>query len=191
MLTTLELQADEPAPDRCGTCTRCIDACPTSAILEPYVLDSRRCISYWTIEARGSISPEIRADIGRHVFGCDICQDVCPWNRKAAVTTDPAFQSRPGLFNPPLERLARITEDEFREMFRHSAVRRARYRGFLRNVCLAMGNSGDPGFIPELARLAEHPDEIVREHAQWALDQLKTKSREPGADQDTHEGAHV
>lgn len=185
VLTTLELEADAPAPDRCGSCTACVEACPTGALviqdparpgprgasLPPHLLDSRRCISYWTIEEKGAIEPGMRAGIGRHVFGCDICQDVCPWNREAATTADPAFAPRDGLFDPPLEQLARITEDEFRSMFRHSAIRRAKYRGFLRNVCVAMGNSGDPKFTPELRRLAAHPDPLVSEHAHWALNQ--------------------
>ncbi len=173
VLTTLELEPDVPAADRCGTCTRCIDACPTGAILEPRVLDSRRCIAYWTIEAKGAIAEEMRAGIGRHVFGCDICQDVCPWNRRAPATTEEAFQPRPGLFHPPLEELARITEEQFQELFRSSPIRRAKYRGFLRNVCLAMGNSGDSKFIPELARLSDHADPLIREHATWALTRLQ------------------
>lgn len=174
VLTTLELEPDVPAPDRCGTCTRCIEACPTGAILEPYVLDSRLCISYWTIEAKGAIPVEMRPGLGRHVFGCDICQDVCPWNRKAPSGGEPAFQPRPGLFNPPLEELARISEEQFREMFRDNPVQRAKYRGFMRNVCVAMGNSGDAKFVPELERLAAHPDELIREHAAWALERLRS-----------------
>ena len=174
VLTTLELEPDLPAVDRCGTCTRCLDACPTGALLEPRVLDSRLCISYWTIEARGSIPVEMRAGLGRHVFGCDICQDVCPWNRKAPASQEESFLPQAGLFNPPLEELARISEEQFRELFRNSPIRRARYRGFLRNVCVAMGNSGDWKFLPELERLAAHPDELVREHAAWALERLRS-----------------
>lgn len=172
VLTTLELPPDDPAPDRCGSCTKCIEACPTGALLGPRVLDSRRCISYWTIEARGAIPEQMRPGIGRHVFGCDICQDVCPWNRKAAVTEQSAFQPRDGLFNPPLDQLAEITKQQFDQMFRNSAVRRAGYRGFLRNVCVAMGNSGDPRFVPQLQRLAEHPDPVIGEHAAWALNRM-------------------
>jgi len=176
VLTTLELPADVPAPGRCGSCTRCIEACPTQALVAPRVLDSRRCISYWTIEHRGSIPHEMRAGIGRHVFGCDICQDVCPWNRRAAVTHDAEFQPRDGLFNPPLEELARITEDDFHRLFRNSPVRRAKYRGFMRNVCIAMGNSGDLKFLPELERLAEHTDALISGHAQWALSAIREKN---------------
>ncbi len=197
VLTTLELEPDQPAADRCGSCTRCIDACPTGAILEPRVLDSGRCISYWTIEAKGPIPDEMRAGIGRHVFGCDICQDVCPWNRKAPISTEAAFQPRPGLFNPPLEELAQISEEQFRELFRDSPIRRARYRGFLRNVCVAMGNSGDGKFIPELERLAAHPDELIREHAGWALQRLRPGAGVPRAaaameqEEGRDAGAHV
>ncbi len=172
VLTTLDLEPDAPAPDRCGSCTACLDACPTGAILEPRVLDSRRCISYWTIEERGAIDPAMRPGIGRHVFGCDICQDVCPWNRKAPASGEAACAPQNGCFNPPLEQLARISEGEFRQMFRHSPLRRAKYRGLLRNVCVAMGNSGDSKFVAELQRLGWHADPLVREHARWALARL-------------------
>lgn len=137
LLTSLALEPDSPQPDRCGTCTRCIEACPTAA-LTPYELDATRCISYLTIELRGEIPEEHRAGIGRHVFGCDICQEVCPWNSRAPVTADPAFAPRE--FAPPLEKLATVTEEEFREMFRHSAVKRAKYEGFMRNVTIAIEN---------------------------------------------------
>lgn len=177
ILTSLELEADAPAPDRCGTCRRCIEACPTEALVPTgraegpgYALDARLCISYWTIELRGAVPEEHRAQAGPHVFGCDICQDVCPWNRRAPVTPDPAFEAREAA--PPLEKLAALGEAEFDEMFRASPVRRARYSGFLRNVAVAMGNSGNPGFRPALEKLAEGEDPLVREHARWALDRL-------------------
>ena len=216
ILTTLELEPDEPVSDYCGTCTRCIDACPTGAIVEPYVLDATRCISYFTIELKGTIPEEFRPGMGRHVFGCDICQDVCPWNRKAPVTLLPAFQPRAlgfqsrareragtaganqsrdsngavkdvsdpqaapvTAFNPPLESLANLTADEFREFFRRSPLQRARYRGLLRNVAVAMGNSGLPKFRPALQNLAQHPDPVVQEHARWALGKLE---KAPSAD---------
>jgi epoxyqueuosine reductase len=175
VLTTLELPPDDPAPDRCGSCTKCIEACPTGALLGPRVLDSRLCISYWTIEARGAIPEQMRAGIGRHVFGCDICQDVCPWNRKASATRQLAFRPRHGLFNPPLEELAEISEQQFGRTFRDSPIRRAGYQGFLRNVCLAIGNSGAPKFVPQMRRLAEHSDPVIREHAIWALEKLNHK----------------
>jgi len=166
LLTSLELEPDAPPPDRCGTCSRCIDACPTAA-LTPYELDATRCISYFTIELRGAIPEEHRKGVGRHVFGCDICQDVCPWNRRAPSNADALFHPRE--FAPPLEKLAALSEEEFREMFRGSPVKRTKYSGFLRNVAIAMGNSGDPKFLEALQRLAESEDEVVREAAIWAL----------------------
>ncbi len=170
VLLSVELEPDCPPPDRCGTCTRCTDACPTGAIGPARTLDSRLCISYYTIELRGEIPEPARAGLGRHVFGCDICQDVCPWNRKAPLTADPAF--RPRDFAPPLERLAALSEEEFRALFRGTAITRARYSGFLRNVAIAMGNSGRPEFRPLLERLARHDDPVVREHSKWGLARL-------------------
>ncbi|MBS1858699.1 MAG: tRNA epoxyqueuosine(34) reductase QueG [Acidobacteria bacterium] len=169
-LVSLDLTPDTPPPDRCGTCTRCIDACPTAALIPGKGLDARRCISYYTIELRSPIPEHERASLGAHVFGCDICQDVCPWNRRAPFTLDPAFQ--PAHFAPRLDRLAAIEESEFREMFRDSPISRTRYRGFLRNVAIAMGNASDPHFRPALERLAAHPDPLIAEHAQWALARL-------------------
>ena len=166
LLTSLDIKPDSPPPDRCGTCTRCIDACPTAA-LTPYELDATRCISYFTIELRGAIPEEHRRRMGRHVFGCDICQDVCPWNRRAPVTGDELF--RPREFAPPLGKLAALSEAEFREMFRGSPVKRTRYSGFLRNVAIAMGNSGASKFRPVLQRLAASEDAVVSEAARWAL----------------------
>jgi epoxyqueuosine reductase len=170
LLLSIDLTPDQPPPDRCGTCTRCIDACPTGAIPEPYTLDSRRCISYFTIELRGAWPEEARAAAGAHVFGCDICQDVCPWNRRAAVTADPAFA--PLHFAPPLEQLAALSRDQFRDMFRGTPVTRARYSGFLRNVAIAMGNSGLVRFREPLERLAESDDAVVAEAARWGLEHL-------------------
>jgi epoxyqueuosine reductase len=171
LLVSLEIEPDAPPPDRCGTCRRCIDACPTAALVPDgsgYTLDSRLCISYFTIEARGASPPEQRAKIGNHVFGCDICQDVCPWNGRSPVAT--AFEAEH--FAPPLEKLARLSEAEFNEMFRGSPVRRARYGGFLRNVAVAMGNARSEKFRRPLEKLAESGDPLVAEHARWALDQL-------------------
>jgi epoxyqueuosine reductase len=172
ILTSLEFTPDMPAPDRCGTCTRCIDACPTDAILAPYQLDSNRCISYLTIERRGSIPEELRADMGRHIFGCDICQDVCPWNRKAPVSAAPEFEARPGLVNPALSWLAEMSSEEFREVFRGSPIRRTKHSGLRRNVAIAMGNSGNREFAPLLDKLAEDEDESVAESARWAKRRL-------------------
>ena len=173
ILTDLELQHDTPAPDRCGTCTRCIDACPTGAILEPYVLDSRRCISYTTIELRGEIPVSDRAGIGQHLFGCDICQDVCPWNRKAPYATDSAFQPKPGLFWPEIERLLEMSEDDLRVSIRGTAMKRAKVKGLLRNLMVVAGNSGAREFLPKLRRFLTHDDEHVRSHAEWAIRKLE------------------
>jgi epoxyqueuosine reductase len=172
MLTSVPLTPDLPAQDSCGSCTRCLDACPTHAFPAPYQLDATRCIAYLTIELRGSIPEDLRAGIGRQVFGCDICQDVCPWNRKAPVTTAAELQPRPALVNPHLERLARLTPEEFRETFRGSPVKRAKHAGLLRNVAVAMGNSGERRFLPVLRDLCEHEDSIVSEHARWAMGKL-------------------
>ena len=176
ILTSLELQPDLPAPDRCGTCTRCIHACPTDAILAPYQLDSNRCISYLTIEKRGSIQDEdLLQGIGRHVFGCDICQDVCPWNRKAPASSAPEFQPRPLLVNPALEWIAEVSEEEFRQSFRGSPIRRAKRKGLRRNAIIAMGNSGNPEFLSLLDRIAQNKDEdeLISESARWAANRLR------------------
>jgi epoxyqueuosine reductase QueG len=267
ILTSLELAPDLPAPDRCGSCTACLDACPTKALVEPYVMDASRCISYLTIELKGSIPDHFRPKIGGNIFGCDICQDVCPWNssrqpsaispqqvasqqpqltvsyppsaisyqqiaspqlhssdkscvREAATTKVPQFHPMTvelthaalsdggapeqlttdngplttttprlttdhgpltmdaasfSLFNPPLDALALFSEKDFRRIFAHSPIKRAKYRGWLRNLCVAMGNSGDERFVPWLERAARHSDSIVREHAAWALERLRGK----------------
>src|SRR5580700_9501268 len=168
------LPLDLPAPDRCGTCTRCITACPTQAITAPGVLDARLCISYLTIEKRGEIPEDLRAGMGRHVFGCDICQDVCPWNRKAPATSAPEFQPREGLVNPALDWLAEMQPEEFRQVFRGSPVRRAKLSGLRRNAVIAMGNSGNKKFAPTLMKLSDDPDPVLAESARWSLEQLST-----------------
>jgi epoxyqueuosine reductase len=173
LLVSLDIAPGAPPPDRCGTCTRCIDACPTSAIVPSgsgWALDSRLCISYYTIELRSAIPAGARAEIGNHVFGCDICQDVCPWNTRSPICSEPDFSARQ--FAPPLERLARLTEEEFRDIFRGSPVRRARYAGFLRNVAVAMGNARSEKFREPLKKLAQSDEPLVAEHARWALGQL-------------------
>jgi len=177
ILTSLELAPDLPAPDRCGTCTRCIEACPTDAILAPYQLDSNKCISYLTIEKGGSIQEDLRAGMGRHIFGCDICQDVCPWNRRASATTVPEFDPRPGLVNPALAWLAEMSVEGFRDVFRGSPIRRAKRTGLRRNAAIAIGNSGNPQFLPLLEELAADQDESVAESARWAMERLR-KSNE-------------
>jgi epoxyqueuosine reductase len=174
ILTSLELAPDMPAPDRCGTCTRCIEACPTDALLGPHQLDSNRCISYLTIEKRGSIPVDLRAGMGPHVFGCDICQDVCPWNRKAPVSTAPEFEARPDLVNPALAWIAEMSGEEFRAIFRGSPIRRTKRSGLRRNAAIAMGNSGNREFLPLLDQLAADEDESVSQSARWAKTQLTT-----------------
>jgi epoxyqueuosine reductase len=170
LLTTLDLEPDLPPPDRCGTCTRCIDACPTAAIIPSpaggFELDSRLCISYFTIELRDSIPVDQRKKIGNNIFGCDICQDVCPWNGRRTIVDDSADPT------VPLERMAELTEAEFRNIFRGTAISRAKYAGFLRNVAVAMGNSGSPKFRSALEKLATSPHPLVAEHAAWALTRL-------------------
>lgn len=225
ILTNLSLAPDLPAPDRCGSCTACLDACPTGALVEPYVMDATRCISYLTIELKGSIPQDLRKGIGSNIFGCDICQDVCPWNGKGrcqvsgargqaeefkpmTISHQPSAASRQrtadghassnqnrkspiqnppdtrhltpdtfSLFAPPLAVLASMTEEDFRLNFQRSPIRRAKYRGWLRNLCVAMGNSGDARLVPNLQELAAHPDPVVREHAEWALAQLGSAPR--------------
>jgi len=203
ILTTLDLQptlgANElPPPDLCGACRRCLDACPTQAFVEPYVMDARKCISYLTIELRGPIPEEFREPMGSHVFGCDICQDVCPWNRRAPIATVPQFQARifspaaeklnstslppqaESFYLPRLEWLLGLSEADFRELFRGSPVKRAKWRGLMRNACIALGNSGlrpgtaDHGRVSELLnRLAGSEDQVLAESARWALSRIQ------------------
>jgi epoxyqueuosine reductase len=176
LLTSLEAQPEHPnwvVPDRCGTCRRCLDACPTDALFAPYQMDATRCISYLTIEHRGAIKPELMEGMGRQVFGCDICQDVCPWNRKAPVTADPELEARAELVNPALEALASMDEKSFEQTFNGSPVRRAGFIGVRRNVAIAMGNSGEPRFANLLRNWATAADEGLGAAASWALTKLK------------------
>lgn len=203
ILATLELEptlgvGEVPAPDLCGSCTRCLDACPTQAFVEPYVMDARKCISYLTIELRGSIPEELREPMGKHVFGCDICQDVCPWNRRAPVSTLAQFQPRnlsshqargseasasaknDSLFRPRLEWLLSLSEEDFRELFHGSPVKRTKWRGLLRNACIAAGNSkvtrgslSHARICERLGKLAVCGDFVVAESAQWALSRIQ------------------
>jgi epoxyqueuosine reductase len=178
ILTSLELPADTPAPDRCGSCTRCIDACPTQAIVAPGKLDARLCIAYLTIEKRGTVPEELRSEMGHHIFGCDICQDVCPWNNKAGnapPTSLPEFQPQEQLYYPDLRWLAQLDEETYRRVFRGSPVKRTKYSGLKRNVAIAMGNSGNKGFVEDLRRMAGEADPVVAEHAEWAIRKLDDK----------------
>ena len=175
ILTSLDLAADLPAPDRCGSCTRCLKACPTEAFVGPGKLDASRCIAYLTIEKRGTIPEELRTGIGHHLFGCDICQDVCPWNRKpgnAPVSAAPEFQPVEGFFHPDLRSLALMDEETYRRTFRGSPVKRAKFSGLRRNVAVAMGNSGNREFLPLLEEMADGDDPVVAEHARWAIERL-------------------
>ena len=174
LLTSLRITADpQVADDRCGTCTRCIDACPTQAILpldgRRHTVDARLCIAYLTIELRGDVPEELRAAMGNHIFGCDICQDVCPWNARAPVTDEfaPLHAAR------PLEALAALTPEQFQQLYRDTPVPHARYTGFLRNVAIAMGNGGDERYRPALEELARHPSATIAESARWALKVLR------------------
>jgi epoxyqueuosine reductase len=177
IITSLQLAADAPPPDRCGTCSRCIESCPTDAFVpagDTWAIDSRRCIAYFTIELRSEIPQQYRAAMGPHVFGCDICQDVCPWNSRAPVTD--AFDTVHAA--PSLAECAELSESEYRNMFHDSPMSRAKYAGFLRNVAVAMGNTREQRFREPLERLSRHTNSMVAEHAQWALNQMK-KVEEP------------
>jgi epoxyqueuosine reductase len=177
--TSLEVPSPAAiAEDRCGSCRRCIEACPTGALTDPYQMDASLCISYLTIEKRGEIPVELRQKIGRQVFGCDICQDVCPWNRKAPVTKDNQLQLRPELVNPALEWLAELDDAAFAHHFFGSPVKRARLSGVRRNVAIAMGNSGIKSFLPRLREWQASMDSALAEAAGWAIEQLK--NGEPG-----------
>jgi epoxyqueuosine reductase len=181
IITSLELP---PAPiklpeDRCGSCTRCLDACPTGALTAPYQMDASLCIAYLTIEKRGPIPEPLRSQMGRQVFGCDICQDVCPWNRRAPLSGDADLGVRPELVNPALAWLAELDAEGFRNWFRKSPVERAKLTGLLRNTAIAMGNSGLASYLPTLREWARGPDPVLAEAAQWAADRLA--STEPEA----------
>ena len=178
IVTSLELPADHAvniAADRCGSCTRCIDACPTDAIIAPHLLDANRCIAYLTIEKKGIIAEELRAPMGRHVFGCDICQDVCPWNRRAPISTSEELQPREQLVNPALDWLAALDNAAFKRLFKGSPVERTQLKRLRRNTAIAMGNSGNPDFLPQLRIWATGDDAVLAETARWASDRLRSK----------------
>jgi epoxyqueuosine reductase len=178
LLTSLEAEREKvpaPLPDRCGSCQRCLQACPTGALIAPYQMDAGRCIAYLTIEHRGAIAPELMEKMGGQVFGCDICQEVCPWNRKPPISADPELTARPELVNPALDWLAAMDEAEFEGHFNGSPVRRASFLGLRRNVAVAMGNSGLRRFAPLLEAWAEATDEGLRATARWAREKLKAR----------------
>lgn len=166
---------EEPHPNRCGTCTRCIPACPTGAIVAPGVIDSRRCISYLTIEHRGPIPHELRPLIGDWVFGCDLCQEVCPWNRHSKTATEPAFAPRPDRVYPDLVGLLSLSQEAFSARFKGSAIKRTKRHGLARNAAIALGNARDPATVPALATaLIQDPEPVVRGAAAWALGRIRT-----------------
>ena len=175
VLTTLELPPDEPVPARCGTCERCIKACPTGAITAPHHLDARRCISYLTIELKGSIPLELRPLVGNRIFGCDDCLDACPWNRFAQLSRETAFSARPATVGMPLRDYLTLNDDEFRSLFRNSPIKRIKRRGLLRNVCVALGNVGDSSDLPALERATADHEWLIVEHAKWAIHQIRSR----------------
>jgi epoxyqueuosine reductase len=177
ILTDLEIPPDAPSRNYCGTCARCITACPTGAIVGPYQLDARRCISYLTIEHKGPIPLELRPAVGARIFGCDDCQEVCPWNRFAVPTADPAFAERPEQQTPVLVQLLGLDEEGYRRRYAGTALRRAGRARFVRNVAVALGNVGDASAIPALeTALRDDPDPLVRGHAAWALGRIGTEA---------------
>ena len=175
ILTTLELPQDEPTRDRCGTCERCIKACPTGAITAPHKLDARRCISYLTIELKSSIPLEFRPLIGDRIFGCDDCLDACPWNRFAQVSHETAFAARRSTTAFALRDYLALNETDFRNLFRNSPIKRIKRRGFLRNVCVALGNVGTGEDLPALELAASDHEPLIAEHAVWAIGQIRER----------------
>jgi epoxyqueuosine reductase len=181
ILTTLELPPDEPQTSRCGSCTRCITACPTNAITGEHRLDARRCISYLTIELKGSIPLELRPLIGDRIYGCDDCLDACPWNRFASASREAAFAARPAARMPLRDYLA-LDDVQFRALFRRSPIKRVKRRGFLRNVCVALGNVGTHSDLQALRRAVFDPEPLIAEHAAWAVNRILERSALPGSE---------
>jgi epoxyqueuosine reductase len=173
VLTTAPLVPDGPTADHCGTCTACLDACPTGAFVSPWVLDARRCLAYLTIEHRGDVADEWKPAMGDWLFGCDVCQDVCPWNRKAPPAREPALVPSAPL--PSLEALLAMDEAAFRARFRGSAMSRAKRAGLARNAALVLGKRGDRRAAPALRRALNDPDEGVRRAAAWALARVESR----------------
>ena len=178
LLTTLDLEPDAPVPHRCGSCTRCLDACPTGAIRRdrPFHLDARRCISYLTIEHKGAIPLELRPSFGGRIYGCDDCLDACPWNRFAQVSREAAFQARAATAGRPLREFLAMSDEDFRVAFKGSPIKRTKRRGLLRNVCVALGNVGTAADLPALARTAAQEEELVAEHARWAIERIEERA---------------
>jgi epoxyqueuosine reductase len=172
LLTTLEIPPDEPSVDRCGRCTRCIDVCPTAAITAPHQLDARRCVSYLTIELKGAIPEELRPLIGDRIYGCDDCAAVCPWNRFAKASTESRFAAKGFTHSMKLRDFLELDDTAFRNLFRGSPIKRIKRRGFLRNVCVALGNTGTNADLPALQKAANDPETLIAEHAVWAIREI-------------------
>jgi epoxyqueuosine reductase len=182
IVTSIPVSPDvafEIAADRCGTCTRCIDACPTDALVAPREMDASRCIAYLTIEKKGVIAEELREPMGRQVFGCDICQDVCPWNRRAPISQNEGMLARKELINPPLAWLAEMDSATFKQWFKGSPLERTRLKRLHRNVAIAMGNSGETQFIPQLEQWCTAEDPVLAESSQWALARIQALTTAP------------
>lgn len=178
LLTTLDLVPDEPFGDHCGKCTACITACPTQAITAPRRVDARRCISYLTIEHKGSIPEEFRIPMGDRIYGCDACLDACPWNRFAAVSREITFHARANVFEHRLRDFLELDDDGFRALFSKSPIKRTKRPRFLRNVCIALGNTGTAEDLPALEKAAADPDPLIAEHAAWGLKRLRQRLAE-------------
>jgi epoxyqueuosine reductase len=177
ILLGIELESDSHfSADHCGSCTRCIEACPTQAILPKHTLDARRCISYLTIENKGEIPAEFRDKMVDWIFGCDICQQVCPWNRFAIQRVDESFAPQPGTSKPDLIQSLALSPHDFNRLFKHSPIKRSKRHGYLRNISIALGNTGDEKAIPALKKALTDPEPLVREHASWAIRVLEEKS---------------
>jgi epoxyqueuosine reductase len=179
ILTTVELAPDDPEKNRCGSCVRCLTACPTGAITAPFDLDARRCISYLTIELKGSIPVEFRPAIGRRIYGCDDCLAVCPWNRFAKAGRAMMDHARPDLGTPDLLELLSLDDAEFKQRFAGTPMLRTKRRGILRNVCVALGNAGDVSALPALQRACSDSEPLIAEHARWAVNEIEARRRAP------------
>lgn len=175
LITTLDLPLDSPAQDRCGTCTRCIQACPTQAITAPRRMDARRCVSYLTIESKGPIPLEFRRAMGDRIYGCDDCLTACPWNKFAQVSSEATFQARMSVFEKPLRDFLSLTDDDFRTLFAKSPIKRIKRPAFLRNVCVALGNVGTAEDLPALRAAAVDENPLIAEHALWAVGEIRLR----------------